>query len=125
MAGTDSAMMREATREMRQTNLNAHRALALERVKRQIARAQLTFVHCMRGQLMNTTEEKVVAMFAPAEEDLRQRLYGYIEEDLEDLEQMWLEVEKRHLELAADDPMGRLTFHKNNDAEDDAWDSWC
>jgi hypothetical protein len=47
-------------------------------------------------------------------------LYGYVEEDLEELEQMWLEVEKWQLALAVDDPAGRLTFHKDDDTDDDA-----
>jgi hypothetical protein len=32
---------------------------------------------------------------------------------------MWLEVEKWRLELAADDPTGKLSFHKDDDADDD------
>jgi hypothetical protein len=121
MAGTDSAMMREATREMRQTDLNARRALAFERVERQIARARATFVrrNSRQRQLVNTTEEKLLTMFAPAEEDLRQRLNEYVEEDLEELERMWLEVEKWRRELAADDPTGKLAFHKDDESDDD------
>jgi hypothetical protein len=66
-----------------------------------------------------------VAMFEPAAEGPCKKYDSKIDKDLEELKQMWLEVEKWPLELAADELDVKLTFHKDDDTKDDDGGGRC
>jgi hypothetical protein len=103
MAGSRSLMMEEANREMRETDLRVRRRLAEDKAERKRAQLRETFLRRAVHQL-DVTEEVAEQMWLPALAALKQNHYQWIEEDLEELEELIRDAEVWRLKLPDDEP---------------------
>jgi hypothetical protein len=96
-------MMEEANREMRETDLRVRRRAAEERAERKQAQLRETFLRRAVQQL-DVTEEVAEQMWMPALAALREKHAQWIDEDLEELEELIRSAEIWRLNLPDDEP---------------------
>jgi hypothetical protein len=109
-------MMEEANREMRETDLRARRRAAEERAERRQAQLRETFLRRVVQQL-DVTDAIAEQMWAPALASVQERHSQWIDEDLEELEELIRSAELWRVSLPDDEPGPSLGLP---DPEDDA-----
>jgi hypothetical protein len=96
-------MMEEANREMRETDLRVRRRAAEERAERRQAQLRETFLRRVVQQL-NVTDDVAEQMWTPALASVKERHSQWIDEDLEELEELIRSAEQWRLSLPDDEP---------------------
>jgi hypothetical protein len=109
-------MMEEANREMRETDLRVRRRFAEERAERKQAQLRETFLRRVVQQL-EVTDEVAEQMWAPALASVKERHAQWIDEDIEELEELIRSAEMWRVGLPDDEPGPNLGLP---DPEDDA-----
>jgi hypothetical protein len=123
MAGPTWAIMREATREMREVDLAARCRDAEKPAAKRVASALKKFVNRTKKQVAskvpNATDTLVINMFQPMAEVLQTTYARQINKDLEELEQLMMEAEEWRLSLLDDPDKPALGPRPDEDTDED------